>query len=134
MPNRHDLSTAAGILAVLAFLVILAVIPQAQPADAINAGLRSYVLYYNDMNGLTTINFAESTAAASLVHLSGKWRIHNPNAADGTSIVLMGGVGTTTGYTIKGGDPAFEGTAYRNSVTLYSSASTAVELYFESEE
>jgi hypothetical protein len=129
------------VFSAIALLVIaavgMAVLP-APHADAADFGMRGYAIYYNEMKDLTTIYFRQTTAETAYKG-SNNWMIRNPNAAGGTSIVLVtqsaadiatyGNVGLTIPPLA-----TFSGKDYRNSVKLYASASTAVELYIESDE
>lgn len=121
-------------------LLVLAVIGMAvtPTADAADFGMRGRAIYINDMKDLTTVYFRQTTAE-TIYKGSNSWMIRNPNAAGGTSIVLVtmsdadiatyGNVGLTIPPLA-----TFSGKDYRNSVRLYAAASTAVELYVESDE
>lgn len=124
-------------------LLVLAVIgmasnPSVPSAHAADHGMRGRAIYINDMKDLTTIYFRQTTAETAYKG-SNSWMIRNPNAAGSTNIVLVtmsdadiatyGNVGLTIPPLA-----TFSGKDYRNSVRLYAAASTAVELYVESDE
>lgn len=124
--------TVFSALALLIVAVLGMWVSPAPTAHAADFGLRGRAIYINDMKDATTIYFRQTTAETAYKG-SNSWMIRNPNAAGGTNIILLTGASTTTGLTIP---PlaTFSGKDYRNSVKLYASASTAVELYVESDE
>ena len=120
-------------------LLLVAFCSPALAAEVVDPAVRAYVLYYNDMKGVTQIPFVEYTSETSF-HLAGYAKIRNPNATGGTDIILLpkdynpsytSGVGK--GWTIPP-QGEHEITAYLDHVYLYAAASTAVELYFETKE
>jgi hypothetical protein len=123
------------VFSAIAFIVLASILTIAagpDPTVAADFGMRGYAIYYNDFLGATTIYFRQTTAETTY-RGSNSWMIRNPNAAGSTNIILLTGSSTTTGITIP---PlaTFSGKDYRNSVKLYAAASTAVELYVESDE
>lgn len=134
----RDRTLSVLILASVALAVFAAVAGVAPGARAADYGLRGYAVYYNDMKDLTTVYFRQNTSETTYIG-SNSWMLRNPNASGGTSIVLVtddaDGISTygNVGVTIPP-QGTLSGNDYRNSVKLYASASTAVELYFESAE
>lgn len=122
------------LFAIALIAALVAVFAFSGPSEGtVNPRLRSFVLYYNDMSGLTTITFAETTSPTALAHPACSWMVRNPSTSVSIVKVSDSITSPSTGITIPPG-ATLSGDDYRSTIRLYSASSTPVELTWESEE